>query len=275
MILLRGKPGDRRLRLRVEIEFGSLRLHMPIPKVHAPLCRLQRVVDPRSLSRDRSETSSTSLRVPVTWLSRWRRVWCVVVADLTCRRCCSKHARSPRRAGWTISNGSTADATKHCRSADEAFDLVTCRIAAHHFPDPRAFARETCRRPARRRSIGARRYCRARQPTRQLRAEFSPTPRACTMRLNDCAIRAGGRCPGSPSGTRGALQRLGWSSRRAAREDDGAAALGRARACGTCAELQRMRCGQGHRTALPRAARAGWPGALHASQGIVIAARAA
>jgi ubiquinone/menaquinone biosynthesis C-methylase UbiE len=29
--------------------------------------------------------------------------------------------------------------------ADESFDIVTCRIAPHHFPDPAAFVREACR----------------------------------------------------------------------------------------------------------------------------------
>ncbi len=29
--------------------------------------------------------------------------------------------------------------------ADESFDLVTCRIAAHHFPDPESFVREAAR----------------------------------------------------------------------------------------------------------------------------------
>jgi len=28
---------------------------------------------------------------------------------------------------------------------DASFDIVTCRIAPHHFPDPAAFVRETCR----------------------------------------------------------------------------------------------------------------------------------
>ncbi|WP_435180402.1 class I SAM-dependent methyltransferase [Halorussus sp. AFM4] len=40
--------------------------------------------------------------------------------------------------------GAVADAER-LPFADGAFDAVTCRIAAHHFPDPRAFLREAAR----------------------------------------------------------------------------------------------------------------------------------
>ena len=32
-----------------------------------------------------------------------------------------------------------------CLFADESFDLVTCRIAAHHFPDAQRFLHESAR----------------------------------------------------------------------------------------------------------------------------------
>ncbi|NHN57780.1 MULTISPECIES: class I SAM-dependent methyltransferase [Halorussus] len=41
-------------------------------------------------------------------------------------------------------DGAVADAER-LPFAGGAFDAVTCRIAAHHFPDPRAFLRETAR----------------------------------------------------------------------------------------------------------------------------------
>ena len=41
-------------------------------------------------------------------------------------------------------DGAVADAER-LPFSDGAFDAVTCRIAAHHFPDPRAFVREAAR----------------------------------------------------------------------------------------------------------------------------------
>ncbi|WP_160042314.1 MULTISPECIES: class I SAM-dependent methyltransferase [Paenibacillus] len=53
-------------------------------------------------------------------------------------------------AGFIRGNGHTnvdfvAGDAEHLPFADVSFDLVTCRIAAHHFPDTGAFAREAYR----------------------------------------------------------------------------------------------------------------------------------
>ena len=46
--------------------------------------------------------------------------------------------------GWTNVSFENGDAEKMPFS-DAAFDIVTCRIAAHHFPDVRAFVHEAFR----------------------------------------------------------------------------------------------------------------------------------
>lgn len=49
-------------------------------------------------------------------------------------------------AEWGVKNVSTAVADAEALPFDAAsFDLVTCRIAPHHFPDPPAFVREVAR----------------------------------------------------------------------------------------------------------------------------------
>ncbi|HEV2073069.1 MAG TPA: class I SAM-dependent methyltransferase [Thermomicrobiales bacterium] len=49
-------------------------------------------------------------------------------------------------AGWGIGNVTTAVADAEALPFDDAsFDIVTCRIAPHHFPDPAAFVREVAR----------------------------------------------------------------------------------------------------------------------------------
>lgn len=49
-------------------------------------------------------------------------------------------------AEWGLENVATAVADAEALPFDDAsFDLVTCRIAPHHFPDPAAFVREVAR----------------------------------------------------------------------------------------------------------------------------------
>ncbi len=57
---------------------------------------------------------------------------------------CSTVSAKPPPRGRSMS---PRDVTppKNCRTKMGAFDLVTCRVAAHHFSDVAAFVRETAR----------------------------------------------------------------------------------------------------------------------------------
>jgi len=68
--------------------------------------------------------------------------WQVVLADISA-------AMLERAAAAARERGLRVETRQHAAEtfpyADASFDLVTCRVAAHHFSDPPAFVRETAR----------------------------------------------------------------------------------------------------------------------------------
>jgi ubiquinone/menaquinone biosynthesis C-methylase UbiE len=68
--------------------------------------------------------------------------WQVMLADIS-------SAMLERVAATARERGLRVETRQHAAEtfpyADGAFDLVTCRVAAHHFSDPTAFVRETAR----------------------------------------------------------------------------------------------------------------------------------
>ena len=68
--------------------------------------------------------------------------WQVTLADISA-------AMLERAAATARERGLRVETRQHAAEtfpyADGAFDLVTCRVAAHHFSDPTAFVRETAR----------------------------------------------------------------------------------------------------------------------------------
>nr|WP_240479569.1 class I SAM-dependent methyltransferase [Haloprofundus marisrubri] len=88
--------------------------------------------------------------------------------------------------------------------ADDSFDAVTCRIAAHHFPDPEAFVSEVAR---------------VLEPGGPSLSKTTSFPKTTTSRRfstisNVCATRHTSRSPPNRSGATGSRQRESKSTPR-------------------------------------------------------------
>ena len=115
----------------------------------------------RSSPRSRTGTCSTSRPGPGTRRSPSLRSSPASSLPISPARCWPRQPSSPRAP--RLANVETARAEAgNLPFPDASFDLVTCRLAAHHFPDPDAFVREAWRVLKPRRHLRARRQRRPR-----------------------------------------------------------------------------------------------------------------
>lgn len=126
----------------VQAQFGANAAKYSTSAVHAKGASLERLV---SLVQPKSDWSALDVATGAghTALAFAPHVRTVIASDLTPEMLAEA---AKNAAGRTLSNVSTvaADAEK-LPFAGGSFDLVTCRIAPHHFPDIPQFVREVVR----------------------------------------------------------------------------------------------------------------------------------
>ncbi len=126
----------------VQAQFGANAAKYSTSVVHAKGASLQRLVD---LVEPKSTWSALDVATGAghTALTFAPHVGSIIASDLTPQMLVEAAKLAADRK---LSNFSTAPAdAEKLPFADASFDLVTCRIAAHHFPDIPQFVREVKR----------------------------------------------------------------------------------------------------------------------------------
>ena len=231
----------------VQDQFGKNAAHYLTSKTHAQGKSLERLVTltaPQASWR-MLDVATGGGHVAYTFASHVARVW---ATDVTQEMLDQVKAEAARRG---LANVRVAFAKAEALPfEDESFDLVTCRIAPHHFEfDPRVPRRGAPRAQARR-AGGHRRQHRAGRPGRRLhqrlRAAARPEPSA---RLDDGGMARRIRCRRARRRPRGRVRQdngVQDLDRALRRRHDGTAAVdadaGRARGeSGARAERRRRR----------------------------------
>ncbi len=131
-----------RIRTLAEQQFGAHAAAYATSAVHAKGASLQRMVE---LTAPRADWRALDVATGAghTAAAFAPHVASVVAGDLTAEML-EQAALLARERGLANMTTARIDAAR-LPFPDASFDVVTCRIAAHHFPDPQAFAREVAR----------------------------------------------------------------------------------------------------------------------------------